>query len=264
MIPFLVCGSLYIYMMLPDKPWWALFWYPLGQAHCGYWFLLVLFEFFVLFSICQIITRFLTKNLCGRHFILVALTIELVLALIYLMCQIGIVCQEPLYTIVSFVKLFYHFPFFVMGFLMRKHNCLETMFNKKTYSISSITFVCLYTMINKCDIHLLPLQWVLALLAVIAIVSFFLSIEYSSSPSKIVNYVGRHTMEIYVLHYFFIPRNMNFLRSIIMPDNLPDVNIILELIINSCIACAIIAVTLCFSFLINNNTYVKQLFFGIK
>ena len=69
-------------------------------------------------------------------------------------------------------------------------------------------------------------------------------------------------MEIYVLHYFFLPRNMNFLRDIIIPNNRLDVNIILELIINSFIACAIIAIVLCCTFLISRNVYMKQLLFG--
>ena len=79
---------------------------------------------------------------------------------------------------------------------------------------------------------------------------------------RCIEYIGRHTMEIYVLHFFFIPRNMNYLKDIIAPNNLIDTNIIIELIINSCIAGAIIFVTLGCAFLISENVYLKQLLFG--
>ncbi len=267
MIPFIVCGSFYLFIM-SNKPWWALFWYPHGQGHSGYWFLLVLFELYLLFTLCQIITRKLTRDLSGKTFFVVTLIIELVFSVIYILSQKGIFIKEPWYTAVSFGRLYYNFPFFIAGYLyMRNQDKISLILSKQIYYISSIFFVCLYVLSNKYEIDIFSFQWILALLAVIAIVSLCCSCEDSISRANNnykykIEYIGRHTLEIYVLHYFFIPRNMNYLRDIIVPNNLMDVNIILELIINSCIACAIIGVTMCCAFLIRENTYVKNLFFG--
>lgn len=266
-IPFVVCGSFYLFIM-SDKPWWALFWYPHGQGHSGYWFILVLFEIYLLFTLCQVFTRRMTQEISGKTFLIVALIIESSLALIYILCQKGIVIQEPWYTITSFVRLYYNFPFFIMGYLfMRNHNKITILFNKRVYNIASVIFIILYVISNKYHINTLPFKWILAFLAVITIVSLCHSMEYRISLCKnnckrCIEYIGRHTMEIYVLHFFFIPRNMNYLKDIIAPNNLIDTNIIIELIINSCIAGAIIFVTLGCAFLISENVYLKQLLFG--
>lgn len=268
MIPFLVCGSLRLFFM-SSKPWWALFWYPNGQGHCGYWFLLVLFELYVLFTLSQTITRKLTKDLWGNTFFVVALVIELILSIIYvLVAHKGMLVKEPWYTAISFVRLYYNFPFFILGYLfMRNKNWMVKFFCKRTYNVSWLLFAGLYVMYDKYDIVSLPLRLILSFLAVTVIVSLCRSFEdtimkANNNCKNVIEYIGRHTLEIYVLHYFFIPRNMNYLRDIIVPNNLMDVNIILELIINSCIACAIIGVTLCCAFLIRENAYLKLLFFG--
>lgn len=267
MIPFLVCGSFYVFIM-SDKPWWALFWYPHGQGHCGYWFVLVLFEIYMLFTLCQTITRRRTQELSGKTFFVVALILELVLLAIYALSLKGMVVKEPWYTAISFVRLYYNFPFFILGYLyMRNQNVMAKMFSKWSYNIFLIIFTCLYVVYDKYSIDILPFQWILALLAVIVIVSLCRSYENTISRTNsnfkvIMEYIGRHTLEIYVLHFFFVPRNMNYLRDIIVPGNLMDVNIILELIINSFIACSVIAITLCCAFLITENAYLKKLFFG--
>lgn len=266
-IPFLVCGSFYIFIM-SNKPWWALFWHPHVRAHFGYWFVLVLFELYVLFTLCQTITRKQTKDLSGKTFFVVALIIELILLLIYVLVLMGMVVKEPWYTAMSFVKVYYNFPFFILGYLyMRNQKGVSKLFGKRAYNISSLLFIGLYVLYDKFDIAAVQLKWILALLAVIAIVGLCRSFEDTISRAKnnyknVIEYIGRHTLEIYVLHFFFLPRNMYYLREIIVPNNVMDVNIILELIINSCIACAIIAVTLCCAFLISENAYLKQLFFG--
>lgn len=266
-IPFLVCGSFYVFIM-SDKPWWALFWYPHGHGHAGYWFILVLFEIYLLFTFCQIITRLITPKGGGRIFLIISFIIETILSVIYVLCQKGIIIQEPWYTVVSFVRLYYNFPFFIMGYLfIRNQNEYAIIFSKRAYNISSIMFVALYVLSSIFHKEILPVKWMLALLAVITIVSLCHSLEERISLSKnscknIIEYIGRHTMEIYVLHFFFIPRNMNYLREIIAPNNMVDVNIVIELVVNSFIAGAIIAVTLCCSFLISKNVYLKPLFLG--
>lgn len=265
MIPFLVCGSLYVYLIMPNKPWWILF--VGGHAHCGFWFLLVLFEIFLLFTLCQIISRKFSKDLSGRSFFVMAIIIESILAIVYILCLTGIVIQDPWYKATSFVKLLYYFPFFIMGyFFMRNQEKLTLKFNNLVYTISSVIFVVLYVIYDKYHIHLLPFQWILALLAMVSIISLFRSFEEHFSNNKkyinIIESIGRNTLEIYVLHYFFIPRNMKYLKDIIIPNNLIDTNVVIELAINSSIACVTIAVTLCCAFLINKNLFLKKILFG--
>ena len=150
---------------------------------------------------------------------------------------------------------------------MRNQDLMSIMFSKKTYVMSSLLFVGLYIIYDKYKIQILPLTWILALLAVITIISLVHSLEYRNQNvggkmKKLLGYVGMHTLDIYVLHYFFVPRNMEYLKEIIAPNNLTDSNIMLELIICSCIACCIIFVTLCCSFLINENTILRRLVLG--
>ena len=107
MVPFIICCSFFV-LIMSSKPWWSLFYFPNGGAHMGYWFILVLFEFYLLFTLCQILTRRFTKNLYGKTFLMVALVIECVFVIILVLSHFGILSKEPWSTIISFDRIYYN------------------------------------------------------------------------------------------------------------------------------------------------------------
>ena len=58
------------------------------------------------------------------------------------------------------------------------------MFSNKAYSISSILFVGIFIVLDKFNLHLLPFQWMLAILSVIMIVSLCSTSEKMPPPIK--------------------------------------------------------------------------------
>lgn len=265
MVPFVVCGSIYVYLCYPDYPWWSLFWYPEGEAHQGYWFLLVLFEVYLLFSFVQ----WITNKLCqGRGFVLISFTIWIVLLLALVAGHYNFYFKEPLWTIISFHRIYNYFPFFILGhWLMQHRHVVERLLTAEAFTIATCLFVPLYVLRDRYEISVLPLNWLLALLAVFSIVYLFYRTSLTSTPQngtihKSIGFVGRHTLEIYVLHFFFIPKEMTWLNDMIAPHGIADTNILLELLICSTLASFIILVTLMCAWVLRNNRLLARIMLG--
>lgn len=271
MIPFVATGSLYVYVCCPKSPWWYLFWYPEGVGHMGYWFLLVMFEIYLLFTIVQIITNWLNRFIrIKESFILVSFFFWIVLLIILLGGHYRVYPKEPWQTAISFHRIYNYFPFFIMGhWLMQHREMMHRIFTVEAFTLATTIFVPLYIYRDRFDYYPLPLNWLLAALAIFAII--YLLRSYACTPpseqgsnilQKALTFVGRHTLEIYVLHYFFIPKEMRWLNDVIAPNGIADRNILLELLICSALAISIIFATLACAWIVRKNKLFARIFLG--
>lgn len=263
MIPFVATGSLYVLLRLNNRPWWSLIWYPDGGAHMGYWFLLVLFEMYCIFTVCQIITRKCRLgSLAGYGFLSVALVVWLLMIVVYFLKKDS--PEEVWSTVVTFSRLYYNFPFFIIGYwLMNNRIILERLLRKNVFAISSFLFVLLYVAYDKYELR--SVRFILLPVVIVSILYLFKSLGgVNLFLSKYVNYCGRHTLEIYVLHYFFIPFNMPYLNDIIAPYGVKDNNIVIELFLNSFVAFIVIAASLISARIIAENKILSQILLGRK
>ena len=198
----------FIFLLLLAPP--PEFFHQLGALKGGYWFTFVLFEFFVLYM--------LIVRICKRWSVLVALAIALgsfVYARYYNSFQLSAVgIQIWIVNALGFasVALWRFFLFFYIGAWMRRHFDAFIRWTSKPAIILMI-IVMFFAIAstphidNMCyEMGRFYIGGITGMWMVFTI--FRLSISslkklYLSVP---LQYVGTRTLDIYLLHYFFLPR----------------------------------------------------------
>ncbi len=176
----------------------------LQRGNFGYWFLWTLFQFVVITLLLDFLCSFIPKY--GRKF------------LVFLLC-----CISGL--IILFLKHFYYlerlpiidvahwrfYPYFCLGIICKQYNLIEKVFSKNwVYTIALIVFGVMTYWITIVGCHI-PKQSITGMLlpisAIIALIYLFK--EGLSGESKIekwLQYLGTHSLEVYILHLFFLFR----------------------------------------------------------
>lgn len=174
----------------------------------GYWFTFVLFEFFVLYVLIHRLMDFLPIN--GHVKDCMWISIGLV---IYALSALGNrYLPEMAAGLFSVGKLLY-FLYFVVGAMVRKHwGYFQQLLDHGTaITLFIVTFVVLNLFGDA--IHGLPLGGVgctllSALSGLFLVFAFFrchaCSVSHETVLGRTLQYIGKHTLDIYLLHYFFL------------------------------------------------------------
>lgn len=80
-----------------------------------------------------------------------------------------------------------------------------------------------------------------------------------SRMSRLLRYVGRRTLDIYMIHYFLIP-DLSFLKPWINSGNM----IVIQLFIGIAVTVMIVALSLLVSSILRKNRYMESWLFGVK
>ena len=261
LLPFVVCGLFYIFIFCPQRSWYSLFYCPNDGAHYGYWFLPVLFEMNLLFVICQIFVRSLriSDNL-GKGLLVISIVLWgglMILAILKLI-------PEVLDSLLTISRIRWNFPFFIMGYFVAQNGQLEKFLSKKVYVITTTIFIVLYIIREKFSINNLFFSYTLIFCAIQIIC--YLSHRYDSSGKEkfkgVLSYCGKRTLAIYVLHFFFIPKNIPWMNIIICPDGIKDANIAIELFVCGILAFIIIVIVLLIELIINESWLFRRIILG--
>ena len=184
-------------LMIPYFCSGMILWYVSGQP-TFYWFLLVLFEFilinlFISFAFC----RFQSKS--NLLEILMFLTVYIIIRIVSSKYQEYE--KLPLLDIGHLGMYIY----FTLGYLVTKYKLLEKIHNNYVYTISIILFVGLYVDNNICNLPLV--NFGLGIVRTCAAIIVVFCIFKKAYPNKIMsrlNNLGRRSLEIYILHFFFL------------------------------------------------------------
>lgn len=195
-LPFICVGSIYSFMITNTL---NALWVE-GIYHLGYWFTWTLFYYFVLYYSLDSIIRILNKKFF--------LTLDLIFwGLICLILQLIQKMELVPYSTAVFLStplIVRYFPFFIMGVLLKKYTQLfDIVLSKYMYTI----FLCLHVILfiyidiyfsNFIGALLLPISGIF--------VVFFLFKEKGEQiiGNKIFKSWGSLSLEIYLLHYFFL------------------------------------------------------------
>lgn len=214
----------------------------------GYWFTFVLFIYFCFYISIQWLFRICSINNLMRDFLLLSFGL-----FIYFMTTHYVGKQSNNFFGLVSMGRWPFFLFFIIGTRVRKY---YTRF-EHILDNSCITFICLVIFIgfsfvpSLANISNITYYLLLRISGVIVVFAAFRKYQYNFKKDNLlgrsIQYVGRHTLEIYLIHFFFLITNMQS----VLPDfsylNSPFLEFILGCAISIIIiiCCLLVSATLC-------------------
>ena len=256
----LVPTFIFLFLLAPPPE----FFHQLGALKGGYWFTFVLFEFFILYM--------LAVRLCRKWDLGVALMIALgafVYARYYHVIQSSAVGWQ-IYAInmLGFlsVVVWRYFLFFYIGAWVRRHFDAFIRWTDKPLIILTITAVFAFVGSTPHKDHLIyeMLRFYVGGISGMWMVFCFFRLSASWLQrirlSKPLQYVGTRTLDIYLLHYFFLPRFLMSYAGLLHHYN----NSAIEFLVILSIALLVLCVTLLASYVIRLNHFLGHYLFGVQ
>lgn len=229
----------------------------------AYWFTLVLFEFFFLYY---------TVSFISRQHILIKNIILLMLAMIgSLFAFLHIGQNWGCYNAFCLENVFKYFQFFVLGIFARQYSELTKKLLANSYinCIAIVAFIVSLMLLQHPGVLEIPVlrglirSIILRYSGLFVVLSlFYRHRDYFAANGKVsiaMQYIGRHTLDIYMLHYFFIDFGGTLAGKIHNLGYLP-----LEIFGIGILALMNIALSLGLSQCIRNSKFLAKYLFGAK
>ena len=254
----------FIFLLLLAPP--PEFFHQLGTLKGGYWFTFVLFEFFL---ICMLADR-----CCRRWNWLTALVIS-VATFSYAACKNHWGLEAPQGSLPSVlldvsgflsIPLWRYYPFFFIGTLVRRH--FEVFVRQTDNPFVAIGITVGFFSIALTDHPVSPVLEYLrfnvgGILGMFMVFTFFrLSASWlqQSFLSRPLLYVGTRTLDIYLLHFFFLPRFLLSYGNQLLSYNNP----LLEFLIAMTLAVVVLVFSLLASYILRLSPFLAHYLFGVK
>ena len=227
----------------------------------GYWFTFVLFVYFCLYIIMQWLFRlFHVSNWLRDALLLVAGLVVYLWTTHYVGKQSG-----NLYGLLS-VGRWPYFLFFVIGTRVRKYyQEFERLLDTTWLTLLClIVFIGLNFMPSLVNVSNMAYHLLLRLSGLIVVFAVFRKYQHNFSREhafgRMAQFVGRRTLDIYLIHYFFLITNMQALLPDFSNLNSP----FLELLTGTAVTIAIMACCLLVSAVLRVSPIAAHYLFGQK
>ncbi len=224
----------------------------------GYWFTIVLLEMFVVFY---------SLSYFGRKYLIPGL------AFLSFMGMIASVLLRPdatWWTLMCMGNLCKYFQFFSLGIIAKKYHgtFLSLVKNEIVKASALLVFIISAFILIKTDLANEPyiVQWlirnnIMRYAGLFVVFAFFASKEEffkrDTRVGKCMTFIGRRTLDIYMLHYFLIAPFPLFCL-------LAQQNTIMELSVSAVLTIIILSVTLLMSEVIRSSNLLAHYLFGVK
>lgn len=239
------------------------------SGRLGYWFTIALFEFYMLYAVYRWLCKLCNCNE-GIDWLLVigAATLYFVVTQSVL-GRLGV--SNETISLLGLDQLRFFF-YFAIGTLVMKHfNHVKIyMENGKIIGLCLVAFFGLFMLVhregfefaNAIIYHLY--NFVVGILSLFLVFVFFYKYRSAFDDTKrlgnVLQYIGRHTLAIYMLHYFFLPRNLQFIGDFFVLHPNPTI----ELFVTMCITILVIGISLIANALICTSPVLAHYLFGVK
>lgn len=234
----------------------------IGFAHGFgyYWYTIVLFQMYMVYLVFSCISRVVKKNIADGAMVAISLA-GIIIAVRLPDIQIS--------QILSWSNFFHYFQFFTFGILCSKYkNGFFRLVDNDRIKAAVITLCvsgCLlwiggvkFFVFNYINRYILCKYFTL----LVVIIYFHGNAElYSrdSKVSKVMKYIGKRTLDIYFLHFFFLP-DLGFMRDFLLDGNM----IVIQVLAASIITSVILAFTCLISSILRQSDTLGTFLFGLK
>lgn len=270
LIPFVVVSALWIYyfpssgLQSPFVSTWKGLYFNIGKN--GYWFTLCLFEIILIY---WIITPLLThsRKVLNKLVLIFLLWVVVGLSVFIMPSDISSLIGLPL--------IFEFFPIFMLGAIAgSERECFDKITHSNTWITLSLLLgsvlmylVCWPWEANLSDNMVIlakQLLYICVIVVAIAVVkpwgesAFGVDKPNGTFMARLWEYLGKQSLAIYLLHYFFL-FPMSIFRQPLIEMNL---NLVPTLIVAVFFASIIIAVALCVNHIISKSKLLALLLTG--
>ena len=233
----------------------------------GYWFTLTLLYMFICYyTLSLLLRRVKCQNVI---WIIIWIASIAVYATAY-MPKYFTYPKDYFWKTSSLIQLVIYFQFFLCGNLVRRYwTEVQRVFESKWFFpiLAILAFVCCADILRW---HNLRFMWTnlprtLAMYStMIVVLMFFRSYKDSFTKNTILGrslqYVGTRTLDVYLLHYLFLPRHLEMV-GVFFKEN---PNPVLEFFVSVFLACLVILVCLTVSEVIRLSPFLEHRLFGVK
>ncbi|MCH5182490.1 MAG: acyltransferase [Prevotellaceae bacterium] len=231
----------------------------------GYWFTIVLFQMYICYLIFSLISRLINCNITFVALVLLSIAGVVIVAFY----KGG--GNLTLWNLLYWENLTKYFQFFTLGIFVSRYR--ELFFSLMQNTVFSTLMIvgwvgCLLLCYNDFFktaypflfrvVHDIVVRYC-SLMAVIMI--FFGKAQYMSASKvgKHLQFIGRRTLDIYMIHFFLIP-NLRFLGPFLSKGNM----FVIQLSISAVVTLIIVAISLLVSYIIRRSDILAQWLFGVK
>lgn len=229
------------------------FW--MSDSKCGYWYL---YTYFVILMITypayKLSIEFNQSKSIWKDIFFYCIPFVLLLFLFPVIRK-----YQDILTYLSLLKLY---PFFILGLLMTKYPSMVLYLRRN---------ICMFFMLLMTVASFFILrkfEYPISLCGYFGVPIIFLMFKDSLflNKSSLFTKIGGATLQIYVLHYFFIPHlpGVNDYLKNASCFFVPNSNILLYFVVSSVIAIWVILASLLIVRIANSSSWMNYLLFGIK
>lgn len=235
----------------------------------GYWFTLSLFEYFFIYVVFISLFRKVSARNQELALMLCALTLYFFSGK-YGRNMLQEIISEHTIGVLGIAQLRY-FIFFAFGILVRqnwKYFQAMTCHGKAIGCVLALFFTDIIFIHPNIPATLPQAQWLLfivdGLLGIVIVFTFFRKYESSFTketlPGRSLQYIGRRTLDIYLLHFFFLPRNLEEIGRFFAESH----NEVIELCISLSLSLIVIGTCLIISNVLRLSPTLAYILFGVK
>lgn len=165
----------------------------------GYWFTLVLLEMYLFFYTLEFVLCRLSDNL--RALILIAIA-----TILFLIKRIVANMHIPFLELANFCE---YFIYLVLGYVAARYKSIISDKIKSQYIVNGglVVFVLLYCIDVTGPLSTLIIQLKRIVAVSLAVVLAYVNKSYfenSGFVARIFQYIGKRTLDLYMVHYFFL------------------------------------------------------------
>ena len=237
-----------------------------SDSKLGYWFTLALFAFFCIYAICRYIFNLMGYNNFYTDIILLSIGF-LLFSLFYVQSvYFKLPIDDGIRNLFS-LKFLGYFLYFTIGTLFKKYfeQIKVLLDTKPVLTICLIIFFVAnlyYQELTSSHISLLNL--VTALCGIIIVFSFFRIHQDWFKKEKLIGrslqYVGRRTLDVYLLHYLLLPTNLKIHFTFLVDRPAPVIEFAITIIVTLIVVMGCLAI----SRILRMSSFLSYLLFGVK
>lgn len=242
-----------------------------GSDKKGYWYTFVLFEYFVLYIGAEALFN-KNKTIKGEAYVFLSVLVISLASFYYAKYYIRYSEElgnwKTILGFLSFVKI-RHFIFFWFGTIVRKYFAKFISITDNIYFVAAIGFIFVATILFPSVHHIIGLEYPAFMLSGFASTVLVFTLFRKNAQlftkdkwfGKSLQFIGRRTLDIYLIHYFFLPYHclQDFGTWLIGYDNKA-----LEVVVILLLSLCILAVSLIASSIIRLSPFLAHYLFGAK